>query len=403
MTGFSVRLLDQAEHRPAYDLFRASLHVGPVGDQRWGCMAHSYEPGRVWGSFAGGRMVGTAMSFPSRLAVPGGAELPMSAVSGVGVRADHRRRGALTGLMRAQLAASRDAGDVFAGLRPSEAGIYGRFGYAPGTVARTTRVQPAKVLVRPGVPSGGEVLLLDADEALSTLPGSYDRIFGHRPGMIRRSQGWWDAALGWRLRGSDHVLVAAHFGPSGPDGFVAYTPEQNTPGDPLSGATLRVLDFQAGNQPSANDLWRFLLGIDMVDQVVAYIRPVDEPLEAMMVDQRAVRAELDDELWLRLIDVPAALAGRTYADIAPVVIEVVDIDLPANGGRYLVGPQGVERTDAPAALGMPVDVLAAVYLGAARPSALAGVGRVEVIDPTAVGRADRLFATESTAWCGTLF
>ena len=196
VTDFRVRVLDEAEHRPAYNLFRRSVHSAAVSDQRWACMARFYEPGRAWGAFTASRLIGTAMSFGSVLALPGKADLPMAAVSGVGVRADHRRRGVLTELMRAQLTAAFAAGEVFAGLRASEAGIYGRFGYGLGTIARTTRVRTTRVALRPEVPSGGEVRLLDAEEALALLPDVYERNFGHRPGMIRRSAGWW----GWSRR-----------------------------------------------------------------------------------------------------------------------------------------------------------------------------------------------------------
>jgi predicted acetyltransferase len=403
VTDFCVRVLDEAEHRPAYNLFRRSVHSPAVSDQRWACQAQFYELGRVWGAFTAGRLIGTAMSFRSGLALPGPADLPMAAVSGVGVRADHRRRGVLTELMRAQLTAARTAGEVFAGLRASEAGIYGRFGYGPGTIARTTRVQSTRVALRPEVPRGGEVRLLDAEEALALLPDVYQQMFGHRPGMIRRSTGWWAAAYEWRLRKDDELMVAVHTGPDGHDGFLAYLTDDPESDDPLRGATLRVLDYQAGNQAAANDLWRYLLGVDLVDQVVAYIRPLDEPLEAMLVNQHAVRAELDDELWLRLVDVPAALTARSYQDAEPIVIEVSDHQLPANSGRYRLGPPGAERTDDPPGLAMTVDVLATMYLGATKASALAGVGRVRVIDPATLPRADRLFATDAAAWCGTLF
>jgi predicted acetyltransferase len=396
-------VLDEAEHRAAYDLFRRSVHSSVVSDQRWTCLARFYEPGRAWGAFTAGRLIGTAMSFRSGLALPGGADLPMAAVSGVGVRADHRRRGVLTELMRAQLTAALAAGEAFAGLRASEAGIYGRFGYGPGTIARTTRVRTTRVALRPEVPRGGEIRLLDAEEVLALVPDLYERSFGYRPGMIRRSSGWWAAAYEWRLRGDDELLVAVHTGPDGHDGFLAYRTEDPESDDPLRGATLRVLDFQAGNQAAANDLWRYLFGVDLVDQVVAYIRPLDEPLEAMLVNQHAVRAEFDDELWLRLVDVRAALAGRSYQDAEPIVIEVSDHQLPANSGRYRLGPQGAERTDDPPGLSMTVDVLATLYLGATKASALASVGRLNVTDPAALRRADRLFATDTAAWCGTLF
>jgi hypothetical protein len=43
------------------------------------------------------------------------------------------------------------------------------------------------------------------------------------------------------------------------------------------------------------------------------------------------------------------------------------------------------------------------YLGSWRLSALAGAGRVEVGDPTALPDADALFATRRPSWAGSYF
>jgi predicted acetyltransferase len=404
VTDFTVRPLVESELRAAHDVFRGSLHSGPQTDEKWQYVSAIYEPSRTFGAFAGDALVGATMSFPSSLALPGGSGPPMAAVTGVGVRADYRRRGILTELMRVQLMAAASTGEMFATLHASEGAIYGRFGYGVSTIARTIKVNVRRARLRPDLPRGGEVRLLDADEALSLLPKVYDRICGHRPGMIGRSPGWWSMAYERRLRTDDIALIAAHTGPDGVDGFATYTPQPDYRGPAASDeATLQLLDLQAGTAAAANDLWRFLLGIDLVDKVVGYLRPMDEPVEAMLVDRYVVGSDLDDELWVRIIDVPAALAARPYGDAEPVVLEVRDSLLPNNSGRYRVGPQGTEQTDSPADLLMDPDTLAMIYLGSTRPSVLAGIGRLEASDPAALVRADRLFATDLPAWCGTMF
>lgn len=404
MTDFTVRQLTEAELRPAHDVFRGALHSGPQTDEKWKYVSPIYEPERSFGAFAGDTMVGATMSFPSSLSLPGGAAPPMAAVTGVGVRADHRRRGILTELMRAQLATAAAASEMFATLHASEGAIYGRFGYGLATRARTIKINVTRTRLRPDVRRGGEVRLLDIDEALSLLPKVYERICGQRHGMIGRSPGWWSTNYERRLRSDAVVLVAAHTGPEGVDGFATYTPQPEDRGPTAADVmTLQVLDLQAGTQAAANDLWRFLLGIDLVDWVTAFARPLDDPIQAMLVDRYTAESELGDELWVRLIDVPAALAARRYNEVEPVVLEVRDSLLQKNSGRYRVGPQGTERTDSPADLAMDADTLAMIYLGDTRSSALAGIGRVEAVDPNALARADRLFATDVPAWCGTMF
>jgi predicted acetyltransferase len=402
VSDFTVRALEAAELRAASDVFRGALHAAPISDEHWNHAVKEYEPSRTFGAFVDGKLVGTTLSFASSLALPGGATAPLAAVTGVGVRADHTRRGLLTELMRTQLRAVAEAGEVFAGLHASEAGIYGRFGYGIGTTTRTITVDAKRAQFRPEVPRGGDVRLLDADEAMDRLPGIYDRLLGDRPGMMGRPAGWWSASYERRMRSEEQFLVAVHTGPDGADGFVGYFPQKDNPNSMAGEVTIRAYDLQ-GTPAALNDLWRYLLSVDLVSKVSAWARPLDEPLEAMLVNQHAASSELDDDLWVRIIDVPTALAARTYQDADPIVVEVRDRLLPNNSDRYRITPQGTERTKTAAVLAMDADALAMLYLGTTRASALASVGRIEVYDPAALPRADRLFATDVNSWCGTMF
>jgi predicted acetyltransferase len=401
-TSFEVRRITEPELRQSTSLFLGAVHVPPVPEDKWEVISRSYHVARTFGAFDQTGMIGTASSFPSTLTVPGGAVLSAAAVTDVGVRADRRRRGVLTTVMRTQLAEVAAAGEVFAILHASEPVIYGRFGYGIGTRARTITVTPRRAQIRPDVPgAAGEVRFLTNDETLALLPAAYDRL-ATRPGMMRRDLVWW--TFGYeRQHLHGYLRTAAHFDESGAiDGFLAYETGQTD--DPHGGARLKVTDFHAASQPVANDLWRFLIGVDLVKEVVVYVRPMDDPFDAMLVNTQAARSELDDgELWLRLVDVPAALAARTYGAGEPVVVEVRDRHLPGNAGRYLIGPQGTERTTAEPGLSLDVDVLGMLYLGAWRASALAGIGRIDVHDASALAAADRLFATADVPWCGTLF
>lgn len=401
-TRFEFRAVRVNELRVANEVFREALHEEPLTDDKWATVRKIYEPDRTYGAFAGDTMVGTVASLSSGLTVPGGAALPMAAVTAVGVRTDHRRRGALAGMMRLQLAEIAAAGEVFATLHASEPTIYGRFGYGLGTRARTMRVRSGRARMRPEVPTAGTVRLLGKDEAMSLLPAAYPRL-RTRPGMMARSPAWW--VLGYENRmAHGYFRAAAHHDADGLiDGFVGYRPGSFPSDDPRTGASIAVLDFMADTQEVANDLWRFLLDIDLVEEVTVYVRPADDPLEAMLVDLYAIRSEPDDELWVRVVDVPRALAARAYGPADPVVVEIVDPLLPANSGRYLISPHGTERTSAPAALTMSAEILGMVYLGTWRPSKLAAIGRLAAHDPAALATADRLFATDRPSWCGSLF
>ncbi|MGH3760301.1 GNAT family N-acetyltransferase [Actinophytocola sp.] len=402
-TEFEYRAVRDDELRVANDVFREALHDEPLNDEKWAIARKIYEPGRTYGAFAGTTMIGSVTSLSAGMTVPGGAVLPMAAVTAVGVRTDHRRRGALTGMVRLQLAEIATAGEVFAALHASEPTIYGRFGYGVGTRVHTMRVRSPRARMRPEVPTAGTVRLLTRDEVMTLLPEAYPRLRHTRAGMMSRSSHWW--VLGYEYRmAHGYFRAAAHYDPDGViDGFVGYRPSQFPSDDPRVGASIAVLDFMAATQHVANDLWRFLLGIDLVEEVTVYVRPTDDPLDAMLVDLYAIRGEQEDELWVRVVDVPAALGARTYGPADPVVVEIVDQLLPTNAGRYLISPQGMERTGAPAALTMSAEALGMIYFGTWRPSTLAAIGRLTGHDPAALAAADRLFATDRPSWCGSLF
>ncbi|MGH3621599.1 MAG: sterol carrier protein domain-containing protein, partial [Sciscionella sp.] len=248
------------------------------------------------------------------------------------------------------------------------------------------------------------IRLLDDEQAMTQIPELYRRIGAHRPGMIARPAGWWRRNHDrWIRRGG--LTVAVHRGQDGDDGFVVYrTTYLGSFEDPERGVALEVRDLHGTSPAAVTELWRYLISVDLVGEIRAPGRPADEPVDAMLTDSRACRVRaFGDELWLRLLDVPGALAARTFLPAPPVVLEVADAQLPENSGRYRVGAGAVERTDDDAELSMDVQTLAMIYLGEWRPGMLADLGRVRVADAAAVARADELFHTPTRPWCGTGF
>lgn len=396
-----VRTLTEPDFRPAHSLFRAALHAGPAPDEKWVHVRDSYEPGRALGAFDGDELVGTAQSFAMRMAVPGGGVLPMAGVTRVGVQADHTRRGALTALMRAQLRDLHSRGEPFASLRATEYGIYRRYGYGVASRGRDVEVDLYRAAPRPDAPTGGEVRLVDRSRIRDVLPAVYERLGMHRPGTATRPAHWWDNMINLPLATGEHLMAAVHRGEDGDDGFVVWTPHR----DPRSDGRLEVRDMVTGGAQAHAGLWRFLTGIDLMRHVEVRLQPLDDPLELLVDDPRAVRTTgVEDEVWLRLVDVPAALAARRYGHSdEPVVIEVADAVLGSNAGCYRIGPDGAERSGDRAALVLDVATLANAYLGDRAPSALAAAGRIEVRDAGALPILDGLLATPSAPWCGTYF
>ncbi|WP_406632765.1 GNAT family N-acetyltransferase [Amycolatopsis sp. WGS_07] len=405
MSDYVVRPITEEECRPTFDLLVRSLHGNPPPDERWERVRESWTADGRTGAFHDGEPIGIASSFATTLAVPGGGAVPMAAVDGVGVRADWTRRGVLTAMMDTQLHDFAKRGFPVAALHASEALIYGRFGYGVATRMATMQVKKPAPL-REGVAAPGRVRLLSTDEAIDTMPALYRSMDVRRPGTIARPDLWWPIAFNWHLYADGgHHRVAVHTGPDGDDGFARFlVVPQNTYLDPERGAALEIHDLHAANPEALAGLWRFLLSVDLVEVVNVRGRPVDDPVGLLLVDpRRAQTIGVDDELWLRLIDVPAALAARAYGSAEPVVLEVNDRMLPGNRGRYRVGGDGVERTEADADLQLDVDTLAMLYLGGWEAGPLALSGRITGASAETLARTDALFRTGTQPWTGTHF
>lgn len=395
----SVHVLGPDELRDAHRLFAAAIQQDAVPDDGWERAAQSYSPGRTLGVAEGTALVGTATSFPTRTAVPGGAALDTAAVTRVGVRADRTRRGVLSAMMRTLLDDAAERGEPLASLRASEARIYGRFGYGVASRGRHVSVSGRGAGWRQE--PAGEVRLVLGTDIEPTLTALHDALALRRPGGITRRAAWWRWQVAQPVDKHEHLIAAVHTGPDGDDGFALASA---LPEGTFSHRALKVNDLHADGPDATAALWAFLTGIDLVDRVDGWLRPVDEPLELLLADPRDCTVTgFEDETWLRLVDVPAALAARTWGDGPPVLVGVHDRLLPANDGVYRIGGGTAERVDGEPDLECDVDALATAYLGDRAPSLLAATGWWRVHDAGAPARADALFATDRLPWCGTYF
>ncbi|MPZ00229.1 MAG: GNAT family N-acetyltransferase [Actinophytocola sp.] len=408
MTDRSIRTLDATEIRSAHTLFFAALHEPPLNDEKWERAKRIYQEDRTLGAFENDTMVGTAMSIDTTLTVPGGT-VPMAAVSGVGVRADRTRRGVLTDLMTTQFTDCAERGVPVAGLHASEAVIYGRFGYGIATQQRSRRVRRHRAEVRSNAPTDGEVELYALDAALTMLPDVYAHLPRSRPGRLDRTRHFWPMWEDHYRTEPGLMRLAVHHGSDGPDGYASYRVVTDNVGDDV--AVMLVEDMAAATPAAYADLWRALLRVDLVTRIETRWEPLDAPLDALLTDYRAVTTvAVNDDLWLRLVDVPAALNARSYTGDSTgadaVVIEVSDPLLKRNSGRYRLSASGCEPTSEPAQLALDVDTLGMLYLGGWRVAELAAVGRIDVTATAAdeaLGAAHRLLVTDRPPWCGTPF
>ena len=400
-----IRVLDGEDDLiAAANLFRTAM-VGfpPLPKLAPGRITKLLEPGRTLGAFADGQLVGTADAVTGGLTLPGGAVVGHAAVTHIGVLPSFTRKGIATELVRHQLRDITARGEVVATLRASEATIYERYGYGVASSSQSVEVKTARAALRPEVGTGGAVRLIEATHAWDVLPRIYAENRSSRPGTLDRSEVWWQ---GLRLRtqsSSGASYVAVHGEPGSESGFARYRPIDTETWFVSDQRTIVVEDFFAPTIEAYLGLLRFLLGLDLIDRVIFWMLPLDDPLPWLLVDRRAARVTaVHDETWLRIIDAEKALSARRYEGDGTVTIAVNDQLLPKNSTSFTIAGGGAEPTDRRPELHVGIEGLAAVLLGGATWRSLAAGGLVRA-DPAALTVADRLFAVRGAPYAGFFF
>lgn len=363
------------------------------------------------------QLVAAAGSYAFTAPVPGGA-VPCSGLTWVGVRPDHRRRGLLSAMIDAHFERSLQRGEPVSALFAAEAAIYGRFGYGCAADEIAVRL-PRGTALRPV--SGSDELVVRFDTADRTrhadLVDGVHRAAGRgRPGWMTR-----DSALqranqvadppSWRDGGEPLRIATVHAADGTARGYALVRRKEKW-GDAGPEYSVDLREIVAVDAAAAHRLWSFVLDLDLTTSVAAHHLAVDDPLTHLLVDRRAALPRLGDNLWVRLLDLPTALAARRYAAPVDVTLEVTDVRLPANAGRWhLAATEAsddgwaaqVTRTGAPADLALDVRELGAAYLGARSFVAQAAAGLVGELRPGAAAAATAAFGWPLAPVCSWVF
>ena len=346
---------------------------------------------------------------PMELSVPdgegAGRVVPVAGLTWVGVHPDHRRRGLLTAMLRHHFEQTRREGGHLSALHASEPGIYGRHGYGLASLELQVELGRGTTFTAPQ--------LEDEVAGISTRLHTID-----------------DEGVAARRRRVDRGLLATNVGTIlGDDEFYEMmshlTPEERREGEPprilfavRAGRDVGYVAFKrthkwpnarpaaevdvrpVSGEPAARlALLRRVVDLDLAGSIKVDGVAASDPLLSWVQGPRGLGdVHPYDSLWVRLVDLPSALAARGYEAECDVVVEVADEPAPWNAGRWRIrvkdGAAEATRTDDPAEVSLPVSALGAAYLGGTNLAELARAGVVAEHRPGAARDLWRAFRTD---------
>jgi len=356
--------------------------------------------------------VATVASWRSPVSLGEGCSADAWAISLVSVVSTHRRRGIARALLEGELRSAQAAGLPLAMLTVSEATIYGRWGFGPAAYTADYRIDTRGLHFTAPLPAG-RVHRVSAAALRPLAPAIAERAYANTAGEVPADDLNWNRifALSSRTASKAPKLRATRYDDEHgePQGFVLYTLAEDD--DDFAAHTLTVEHLCAATDDALVALWHHVLDQDLVSTVLAY-RPVDEPLEWMVSNPRAVRTtDRREHLWLRVLDVPAALTARRYAATDRVLLRVTDALGFATGDWMLeTAPDGSATVAAHAGdlhdaaiIDLEVEALGSLLLGGTPANALRLGGRLAEGSPGSAARLDAVLRQARAPHLSTWF
>lgn len=362
---------------------------------------------RTVAAFDGDEMVGTLAAYPFEVTVPGGASLAMPGTTVVTVQSTHRRQGVARAMMQDHLDDAAARGEPLVGLWASETTIYGRFGFGQATWRHVVEASRGVASIA-GAEEGG-VRSVASDQVAETFSPIYDEVRSRTPGMLSRNQPWWEHDVvhdpPYRRRGSSARRFVVYEADDRAEGYAIYAQKSDWD-DFVANGQVRVIEALATTDRAHTGLWSFLSSIDLYPRIRYWNMPLDDPLWWKVADPRRLDWKRSDALWLRIMDVPAALEGRTYEEDGSVRLGLDDPFRPETSGVYeLAVSDGIGKcvkVEDEADVSMGIDILGALYLGGGNAMSLAAAGLIEG-EPAVVASLHRLLRTDVQPWCEEVF
>jgi predicted acetyltransferase len=355
------------------------------------------------------RPVGMSANFTLDVSVPGGT-VPTAGVTFIGVLPTHRRRGVMSAMLNRLHDDGLSRGEPIAALWAAEPTIYPRFGY--GVASKMLRLSiPRSFGSISDAPSDPSITLRMIDPADDFEPTGkiYDAVRAGRSGMPAIDERWharhvWDPVS--RREGSGRLHTVLAESEEGVRGFLRYSVKPDWTSAHSDG-TLNIQRMMATDPAAYAALWRFAINFDLMSKVCWWNAPSDDPIQVWLDQPRHATRQLEDQMYIRILDLPRALAARTYSADLDVVIEVSDRHMPSNAGRWRVttGPRGAlaETSTTDADLSLDIRTLGAAYLGGPAIEEHAAAGWVKENTAGSVAALSLAFRAATAPHCPFVF
>ena len=397
------------EIRPATAAEMADLGVlggyvygGAFGDGPDNVIATANLPEWTLCAFVDGKLASSFTNIPFTMRA-NGAALPLAGVSTIGTQPEHRRQGLARRIHTQALAAMRDAGQPVAALWASQAAIYQRYGYAMATVRRHYAVDTVDLRFFDDDGGSHQVARVEAADAYDAVKSIYIAFVRDRMGYLHRSKALWLHNALEEVAEDGPVSVAVSTDSGRPTGYVVYTLRADRVDHPARGQELTIRDLAWLDADAYRSLWSFVARHDLVGRVRWRDAPLDDPAPELMLEPRLLNAQDREGTWFRIVDAPAALAGRGYdAEGALTIGLAADPLTPWNDGVWQLDAGQGGATATPAAgeadIRLGVKALTSLWMGFRSATELAAWGLLAG-EPQAVARADSIFRTRHAPHC----
>ena len=249
--------------------------------------------------------------------------------------------------------------------------------------------------------------MIDRAQALEVVPPLYDRLRMETPGFFARSRQWWEDRSFWDTEstsGTTKLRFAVVDDEDGPTGFASFRTKTDWEEGHGSGKVI-IQDLFAATPEAWAGIWSMVANQDLVARVESGLRPSWDPIFDLLAGTRRALTFRYDALWVRLMDVPAALTARSYSAPIDVVLGIEDPIGDLTGSyRLRADLDGAEcaPTSQEPSVQLDLEDLSAAYMGRSRFRQWARAGRLRGTDQ-ALATMDAAFDWSPQPWCPELF